>query len=462
MQKNNKGKTTPRNTGKSPEGEMYSEEAEKAVIGALMANVETLGQVIDDERIRVEDLFIPACQVTFRTVMEMDKQLMPVNLMTLAQHLIDIGLIGEVGGPGFLAECLNLFPGKYMVSTVCRTVKNKSDIRKLLNVGTDIRKYTVDHLEDPKAAIDFAQKRVGELEWSGEEKTSNDIKVINEQAFDYIEKITNNKVSQTGIPYGFDRLDELTGGCSHPDMTVLAARPGIGKTALALTFMRYMASIGRVPGFWSLEMTSKQLQMRNLAAVAKVPHLAMRRGLLKEEELERVRHAKEEMSRWDARIDDWSGHTIHSISAKARKWKREFGMDVIFIDYLQLINPDDSNQWNRADQVSTISRGIKGLAKQLEVPVVVLAQLSRAAEDGEEPRLSQLRESGAIEQDADNVFFLWKNEDQKVKSTGGKRIINYNLSIAKQRSGPTDKIALKYYEWMTLFEEVPQEKKEEE
>lgn len=442
--------------------------AEESIIGTLMGHnsVDAMGVVFDEFNMKPEHFFVPSNKTLIAAIMEMDRQFMSVNLVTFMQYLTDKGLLNEVGGPSKLIDCGSVDLGAgtalFNLRDRCKIVKDKADLRNLLKANDDIKDFTLKNADTVKDAIGFAQKTIGELEWSGEDKKSHDIKVINEEAFNYVEQISTGKVAQTGIPYGFDRLDELTGGACQPDMTVLAARPGIGKTALALTFMRYMASIGRVPGFWSLEMTSKQLQMRNLAAVAKVPHLAMRRGQLKEEDLEKVRHARNEMSEWNVRIDDWSGHTISSISAKARKWKREFGMDIIFIDYLQLINPDDPNQWNRADQVSTISRGIKGLAKQLEVPTIVLAQLSRAAEDGEEPRLSQLRESGAIEQDADNVLFLWKPEDQKNKSSNGKRIIDYNLSIAKQRSGPTDKIPLKYYEWMTLFEEVPKKKEDEE
>ena len=443
---------------------LYSGEAEKAVLGSMLAHPDlVMYQVM--EKLGRADFFVPAHQEIFEALKELHHGQQAIDIMTVHQYLVDRKLADVVGSPGILAELGASLISHLNVGTHINLVKDKSLLRHLQQACIGIVQDIADQPHAVTSVLDQAETAIFKVAEMGITGTTVPAREELDKAIRIIDQFRNRKGKLQGIPTGFSQLNELTTGWQPGDMVVLAARPGAGKTALALTFARHAMAEryddkrdewvkpGYSVGLFSLEMTNAQLMLRLLSSVAGESLQKIRKGELDDFGMDKLRQIAEDMKSWPLYLDDSSHLTINQLRAKARRMKQRYGIDMLIIDYLQLLHSESSQaKDSRQNEVAEISRGIKSLAKDLQVPVIVLAQLNRKAEEGKtEPALHNLRESGAIEQDADVVLLLHrKDEDPDAAPT---LIKEYSLNIAKQRNGPTDKLDIRFNAAFTRFED---------
>ncbi|MEM1057717.1 MAG: replicative DNA helicase [Verrucomicrobiota bacterium] len=443
---------------------LYSAEAEKAVLGSMMVRPEI---VVDEvvETLNEKSFFVPAHQLVFAAVSTMHANGMAIDMTTIHQYLSDKKQLEAVGGLGYLAEIINGFTTHLNVGSYVEIVKGKSLLRHLQDACANIAQEISDQQDSVPKILDRAEKEIFEVTNLGLTNTTSTARDEIDKAIALIENFTKRKGQMFGIPTGFQRLNDLTTGWQKGDMIVLAARPGVGKTALALTFAknamdsRYDQELdnwvkpGYGVGMFSLEMTNEQLMLRLIASYASESLQRIRSGELDDHALEKIKMIGEDMKDYPLVLDDSSFLTINQLRGKARRMKKNYNIDLLMIDYLQLLKSDsDQAKDNRQNEVAEISRGIKALAKELEIPIIVLAQLNRKSEEGKsEPALHNLRESGAIEQDADMVMLLHRPDPEPDAEPSWT--IPYQLIIAKQRNGPTDKLDLQFQAQYTRFDD---------
>jgi len=448
---------------------LYSAEAEKAVLGCMMAQP---GEVIDEatEALVKEDFFVPAHQEIFAALREMYNSQQAIDVMTIHQWLTDRKLAEPLGSPGILAELLVGFATHLNVSSYIKIVKDKSLLRSLQMVCSTIVQDIVDMPDSVATVLDRAESAIFQVTNLGLTNSTVSAREEIDKAIKLVEDFQNRKGHMHGLHTGFHRLDELTSGWKAGEMIVLAARPGMGKTALAMTFAqrvlkeRYDETIdaykkpGHPVGVFSLEMTNEQLMLRLLASHGSESLQRIRQGDLDEHSLQKLRMVAADMKEWPLYLDDSSFLTINQLRGKARRMKDRYGIEMLVIDYLQLLRSESAQaKDNRQNEVAEISRGIKALAKELSIPIIILAQLNRKSEEGkQEPALHNLRESGAIEQDADVVLLLHRPDPEKDQDGNERQhgpIIPYSLNIAKQRNGPTDKLDILFHAPYTRFDD---------
>jgi replicative DNA helicase len=448
---------------------LYSAEAEKAVLGCMMAQpAEVIIEAAD--ALSKEDFFVPAHQEIFAALREMDNARQPIDVMTIHQWLTDRKLAEALGSPGILAELLVGFATHLNVGSYIRIVKDKSLLRCLQSACSTIVQDIVDMPDSVPAVLDRAESAIFQVTNMGLTQTTVSAREEIDKAITLIEDFQNRKGHLHGLPTGFHKLDELTAGWKAGEMIVLAARPGQGKTALALTFARHVLDQrydeasdswkkpGHPVGMFSLEMTNEQLMLRLLASYGSESLQRIRQGDLDEHSLQKLRMIAGDMKEWPLYLDDSSFLTINQLRGKARRMKERFGIEMLVIDYLQLLRSESAQaKDNRQNEVAEISRGIKALAKELKIPIIILAQLNRRSEENKgEPALHNLRESGAIEQDADVVLLLHRPDAQKDQDGNEQPvgpIIPYVLNIAKQRNGPTDRLEILFHAPYTRFDD---------
>jgi len=448
---------------------LYSAEAEKAVLGCMMAQP---GEVIDEatEALVKEDFFVPAHQEVFAALREMYNSQQAIDVMTIHQWLTDRKLAESVGSPSILGELLVGFATHLNVRSYIKIVKDKSLLRCLQMACSNIVQDIADMPDSVSTVLDRAESVIFQVTHMGLTNSTVSARDEIDKAIQLIEDFQHRKGHLHGLHTGFHKLDEMTSGWKGGEMIVLAARPGMGKTALAMTFAqrvlkeRYDESIdayrkpGHPVGVFSLEMTNEQLMLRLLASHGSESLQRIRQGDLDEHSLQKLRMVAADMKEWPLYLDDSSFLTINQLRGKARRMKDRFGIEMLVIDYLQLLRSESEQaKDNRQNEVAEISRGIKALAKELSIPIIILAQLNRKSEEGkQEPALHNLRESGAIEQDADVVLLLHRQEAEK-DADGNERqagpVIPYSLNIAKQRNGPTDKIDILFHAPYTRFDD---------
>lgn len=415
-------------------------EAEQAVIGAILLQPEAL--ITAMERVRSEDFYTTAHQRIYESMIELGEDSQPVDLVTLTAHLQDAGLLEEIGGVGYLAKLANAVPTAANVDYYAQIVEEKSMLRRLIRTATNIVSDGYANSEDVSALLSDAEKRI--LEISNRRSSSGFISIrdVLMEVFEKVEFLYTNKGGSTGIPSGFVDLDRMTAGFQRSDLIIVAARPSVGKTAFALNIAQNVGVRAReTVAIFSLEMSAAQLVQRMICAEANVDATRMRTGTLEGDDWEKLTMAIGALSEAQIYIDDTPGITVADIRAKCRRLKKERGLGMILIDYLQLIQGRGKAGENRQQEVSEISRTLKQIARELEVPVIALSQLSRGVEQRQDkrPMMSDLRESGSIEQDADIVSFLYR-DDYYDKESEKKNIIE--IIIAKQRNGPVGTVEL--------------------
>lgn len=413
-------------------------EAEQSVLGSMLIDKNSIAQAA--ESLKSEDFYREAHKIIFSVIMELFQKDEPVDMITLIEHLRATEKLDSAGGISYITEISNSVPSTANLKAYIKIVAEKSMLRRLIKASNEIIDKSYNGQAEVEGVVDFAQKQVFDI---SEKRSSSDfepISVVLERGFLEIERLYNNKGDVTGVPSGFNDLDDMTSGFQSGEMILVAARPSMGKTTFALNLCQHAAlRSGKSIVVFSLEMSKEQLAYKLLCAEANVDMLKLRTGNLDEQDWENIARASGPLAASKIYIDDTAGVSIMEMRSKCRRLKIEYGIDMIMIDYLQLMS--GSGEESRQQEVSEISRGIKALAKEMGCPVIALSQLSRAPEQRADhrPMLSDLRESGSIEQDADLVMFLYRDEYYN-KETEDKNI--GECIIAKQRNGPVGTVKL--------------------
>jgi len=417
-------------------------DAERGLLGAILLH----NALFDDvgPLLRDDDFALPAHQRVFRALSEMRLRNQTMDLVTVTDLLQQKGELEAVGGAGKLAELVAGLPVLDSAEHYARIVRDKSVLRRVIQQASQIIASAYASPEDAETVLTQAEQsilQVGERTLQG---SLVSLKDYSKTAMDTLEKLSQRGEHVTGVPTGFGQLDDLTSGLQRSDLIILAARPSVGKTAFALSLALNAARHGRTVALFSLEMSAEQLFFRLLAMESRVDLQKLRTGRIPKDQRGTVSQAFVRLEKMPVYIDDSPLLNVLEMGAKLRRLKRTHGLDMAVVDYLQLMRGAGKFE-NRNQEVSSISRGLKALAKELELPLVALSQLSRASEkrgENKEPILSDLRDSGSIEQDADLVLFLHRNtlprpEDADAQSRA-------RLIVAKQRNGPTDSVQLTF------------------
>lgn len=428
-------------------------EAEQAVLGSMLLKRSALSDAI--ELLRADDFYRDAHRIVFETMRQLSDDNIPVDIVTLSERLAKENLLEKAGGPAFVAGLANAVPSASNVTYYANIVREKADLRNLINAASDITAMAMDGEEDVPTILDKSEKRIMEV---SSRHTSGDFVPIREVVMDTIDKINRvyeAKGSLTGIPTGFTDLDNLTSGLQESDLILVAARPSMGKTAFTLNIAANVAMQAKKSvAFFSLEMSKVQLMQRLMCAEASMDSQKVRTGGIPDSEWSKLMDIAEVIGKAPIYIDDTAGIQINELRSKARRLKAQHGLDLIIIDYLQLMQGSGrSSNDNRQAEIAEISRSLKSLARELNVPVIALSQLSRSVESRQikRPMLSDLRESGSLEQDADIVMFLYR-EDYYEPETTNKNITE--VIIAKHRNGPVDTVKLYFQKAFTRFDNL--------
>ena len=413
-----------------------------ALLGSIMLRPDTMHEIMDF--IHDSSFYSEKHRLIFRSMIELFNKSTPIDLLSLSARLREKDLLEQVGGASYLTELVNYVPSSANVKHYAELVQKKHIMRNLIECADDISRLGYDESNELDQILDTAEKRVFEVTNFSSSHRFIELKETLDEAWERLDKLHKSKDEMRGIPTGFKELDNKLAGFQKSDLIILAARPSMGKTSLALDIARQTAIMHNVPvGIFSLEMSSQQLVDRMLAAESRVDAWKLRTGQLSvDTEFESIRHSLDKLAKAPIFIDDQPANNILKMRSVARRLKKEKGLGMIMVDYLQLMQPTQSTKSdNVVQQVTEISRSLKQLARELEVPVLALSQLSRAVEQrGGRPRLSDLRDSGSIEQDADVVMFIHR-EDKVLKEESTKPNIA-EIMIEKHRNGPTGMVEL--------------------
>ncbi|WP_315437543.1 replicative DNA helicase [uncultured Selenomonas sp.] len=438
-----------------PEGRVppQSIEAELSVLGAMMLKKEAVTQAI--ELLRSDEFYRQAHRVVFEAMESLVREGEPVDIVTVTESLRKSGLLEQVGGITFLANLTNSVPSTANLAHYAKIVKEKAILRSLIDVSTEIAGMAYEGSEDIAVQLDGAEQKILAIAGGRTTGTFTPIKDVVFDAVDRVNQLAQSKGGITGLSTGLVTLDSVTRGLQKSDLIIVAARPAMGKTAFVLNLATHVALQGGTVAFFSLEMPREQLMHRIFCAEGQIDATHLARGELDEEEWSRLVKVADRMIKTNLYFDDTSSTTVMDIRTRARRLKAERGLDLIAIDYLQLIQAPGRAE-NRTLAVAEMTRSLKVLARELSVPIIVLSQLSRATEgrSDKRPMLSDLRESGSIEQDADIVMFLYR-EDYYNQDTENANITE--LSIAKHRNGATDTVKMFFQKEYTRFRDLARE-----
>lgn len=428
----------------------YSIEAEQSVLGSMFLSKDAIFVAI--ERLKPDDFYKDAHKKIFTVVTQLSENHEPVDLITVTEALRDAKLLEQIGGVTYLTALTEAVPTAANISYYCKIVEEKALLRRLIKTTSEILSLAYESEGDVEEILDEAERMIFEIVQKRRVENFYHIKDVLLSTFERIEELYNTEGGITGVPTGFPDLDEMTSGFQPSDLILIAARPSMGKTAFALNIAQNAAIRYDVPvAIFSLEMSKEQLVQRMLCSESNVDSHRLRTGKLREEDWPRLARAMGPLSEAPIYIDDTPGISSLELRAKARRLKAEKGLGLVIIDYLQLMT--GRNAENRQQEISAISRSLKALARELNVPVVALSQLSRAPEmrADHRPILSDLRESGSQEQDSDLVAFLYRDEYYN-PDTEKKNIAE--VIIAKQRNGPTGTVELVWLSQFTKFASI--------
>jgi replicative DNA helicase len=426
-------------------------EAEQSVLGALLIDRDAVVEVA--ELVHPQDFYRQHHGTIFAAILELYERREPVDIVTVSEVLERGGTLEQVGGSAYLTSLINLTPTAVNATHYARIVERKAVLRNLIAAAGRIAGIGYDESTDLDESIDKAEQELFAVSQKRVASGFSPLKTLLHAAYDRLDYLHQHKGEISGIRTGFADLDAMTTGLQKSDLILLAARPSIGKTSLALNFAEHAAvREGKTVGVFSLEMSKEQLVLRLLSSVANIDSQRLRTGFLEEMDFTRLAPAMNALAEAPIYIDDTPNISTMELRTKARRLQAESGLDLVIVDYLQLMQSStQSRDSNRVQEVSDISRGLKGLARELQVPVVALSQLSRQAEmrESKEPRLSDLRESGALEQDSDLVMFLWRDKERSEDQDQEGEVIN--LRLAKHRNGPTGETKLWFKKRQTRF-----------
>ncbi|MDP1538708.1 MAG: replicative DNA helicase, partial [bacterium] len=427
-------------------------EAEKALLGSLMLNPDSVNKVID--YVEASDFYQRAHQEIYQVCQELFEKAEPIDLLSVTNRLKEKELLDSVGGNSYLTELINTVPTAAHILSYADIVRGKKVLRDLIDTGTEVAVLGYNEFESPEKLLDEAESRIFSISQKGLRHKFIRIKDELEEAFNRIDRLSKYKGELRGLPTGFTNLDNILAGLQKSDLIILASRPSMGKSALAMNIASHVAiNEKKSVAFFSLEMSKDQLVDRLIADQAGIDLWRLRTGKLSsdgdENDFTKIQHALGVLSEVPIYVDDSSFSNILQMRAMSRRLQAKEGLDLIIVDYLQLIEPRNS-QVPMVQQMTEISRSLKSLAKEINVPVLAVSQLSRAVEQRtpQRPRLSDLRETGAIEQDADVVLFIYR-EDRYRSDTERKNIAE--IIIAKHRNGPVGSIELYFDESRVAF-----------
>jgi replicative DNA helicase len=427
-------------------------DSEQAVLGSILIDRDAIIEIADF--LHPEDFYRQAHGKIFAAMLELFEHREPIDVVTVAEALERANELEAVGGAGYLSQLGNDTPTAVHVAQYARIVERKAVLRRLISAAGRIAAIGYEDGADIQESIDRSESEL----FAVSQRRSNDgfsaLRALLHDAYDRLDYLHTHRGEIVGIASGYPDLDGLTTGFQASDLVILAARPSVGKTSLALNIAEHAAvREGKTVGVFSLEMSKDQLVLRMLSSVAGIDSQRLRSGFLEELDFARIAPAMQSLSDAPMFIDDTPSISTMELRTKARRLQAERGLDLLIVDYLQLMQGSSNNRdSNRVQEVSEISRGLKALARELKVPVIALSQLSRQPEmrESREPRLSDLRESGAIEQDADLVLFLWR-EKEKSGEEGESDGEIVNLRLAKHRNGPTGEVKLWFKKSQTRF-----------
>jgi replicative DNA helicase len=431
-------------------------EAETSVLGSLMLDKDSVIKIAD--LLKVGDFYKNDHNDIYEVMLKLYEEREPIDVLSLANRLEELGKLERMGGSSYLASLVNSVPSASNVVHYAKVVQKKSLLRKLISAASEIVEMGYDESEDVQQVLDVAEQKLFSISQKYLKQDFIPIKSILETAFNRIDELHKSDHTFRGVPTSYPDLDNMLAGLQNSDLIILAARPSVGKTTFALDIARQVGVNAKVPvGIFSLEMGADQLVDRMLAAQAGVDLWRLRTGKLSSEgpnnDFERLSDAMGVLAQAPIFIDDSGSLNIMEMRTMARRLQAEHNLGLIIVDYLQLMEGRSRNGDNRVQEISEISRGLKQLARELNIPVIALSQLSRAVESRPDqmPKLSDLRESGSIEQDADVVMFLYR-EDRVKPDTPNKGIAD--VIIAKHRNGPVGKIQLFFEENSTTFKSL--------
>lgn len=423
-------------------------ETEKALLGSIMLKPASLIEVSD--LVTPESFYAEKHKIIFQAMLDLFHKKEPIDLLSLSSKLNEQKLLTQIGGRAYLTELVNIVPSAANVGHYADVVHRKRVLRDLIETAERIAQAGYDETEDLEVVLDNAEKNILGVTALGVKRSYVNLRDTLEEAWERLDKLHKSDGGLRGVPTGFQSLDDKLSGLQKSDLIILAARPSVGKTSLALDIARNAALQHKVPTcIFSLEMSSQQLVDRMLSAESKVDSWKIRTGKISNEgEFEQIQHAMSRLAEAPIFIDDQAGNTIMKMRSVARRVKSQHGLGLVVVDYLQLMMT--SKQYDSlVTQVTEISRSLKALARELDVPVLALSQLSRAVEHRRDrPRLSDLRDSGSIEQDADLVMFIHR-PDRYVENSDRPNIAE--ILIEKHRNGPTGKVELYFDDKKTSF-----------
>ncbi len=431
----------------------HSAEAERAILGAIILDNSLVNQAI--ELLRPDDFYVRAHQFVFRAMIALSERGSEINPILVGEELRREGALEQTGGIAFISELTYGLPHFTNIAAYAKMVSGKSLMRQLVRVANKVTSEALEEEDEPEIILDHAEQMIFALADERTRQGFAHVKPVADQLLEKVQEMAGRSTILTGLATGFSEFDNMTSGLQPSDLIIVAARPSMGKTSLCLTLAQNAAiQEGAVVGVFSLEMSKESLVMRMLCSEGRVDAHRFRSGRLAREEWARLAGALGTLAEARIYIDDTPGISVLEMRAKARRLAAEQKrLDLIVVDYMQLMSGSSRRSESRQQEVSQISRELKGLAKELNVPLVALSQLSRAPEarSDHRPQLSDLRESGSIEQDADLVAFIYR-EEQYARTEENAGIAE--LIIAKQRNGPTGTVNLAFLKEFTRFENM--------
>jgi len=432
-------------------------EAEESLLGGILIDPEAMNKMAD--MVSAEDFYKGAHAVIYDIMLGLYEKNDPIDIVTVASAAKDKGIIDRIGGVTYLNRLVDNMPSAANIAAYAKLVREKALLRNLMNAATEIVEQGYES-EAVDNYIDNAERMIFQVSEKKFRASFLPVKSVVMDSVKTIERLYEKKQSITGVATGFADLDRLTSGLQPTDLIVVAGRPSMGKTALAMNIAQYVATMkeGAAPvGIFSMEMSKEQLVTRLLSSEAEIEHTKLRTGTLSSAEWPKLAYAAGKLSEALIFIDDSPAMTVLDLRARARRLKKEHGLELLVIDYLQLMRGVKSSIERREQEISEISRFLKALAKELHIPVVAISQLNRMLEQREDkrPKLSDLRESGAIEQDADVIMFIYRDEVYNKDKENNKGIAE--IIIGKQRNGPTGTVELQFESRFATFRNLYRE-----
>lgn len=427
----------------------HNEEAERSVLGSALLDKDALFDVM--ELLMAEDFYSESHKEIFEAITELYRKSAPVDALTVSEELKKRNSLEMVGGRAYIATLSAEVPSTSNAAEYAKIIAEKASLRRLIATADDIVQKGYEENLETNEILDYAEKGIFEIAQKGQKSDYSHIKDVLLENINIIDKMSQLDGNLTGLTTGFRDLDQLTSGLHRSDLIILAARPAMGKTAFALSVAQQAAIKGKASVMiFSMEMSKEQLGQRLLSMESRIDMQNLKTGNLERKDWDQINMALDSLSKADINIDDTPGISIMEMKNKCRRLKAEKGLDLIVIDYLQLMNMEGKKSESRTQEISTLSRHLKLLARELDCPVIVLSQLSRAPEQrpNHRPMLSDLRESGSIEQDADIVIFLYRDEyyNEDTEKPGEAEVI-----VAKHRSGPTGTVDVTWLGKYTRF-----------